>query len=65
MDGKRRLLFVSMDVEELYQVKEPMPLGTTEDYAYLVGNVFDNPELSQAHKETDPGAAQPTLMPAT
>ena len=42
-----------------------MPLGITEDYAYLVGNVFDNPELSQAHKETDPGAAQPTLMPAT
>ena len=23
---------VSRDVEELYQVKEPMPLGTTEDY---------------------------------
>lgn len=60
---------VSRDVEELYQVKEPMPLGTTEDYAYLVGNVFDNPELSQAHKEADPGAAkgaaQLVLMPAT
>lgn len=60
---------VSRDVEELYQVKEPMPLGTTEDYAYLVGNVFDNPELSQAHKEADSGAAkgaaQPVLMPAT
>ena len=40
-------------------------LGKTESYAYLVGNVFDNPELSQISQDAEPGAAQALLMPAT
>lgn len=38
---------VSKDAAELYGVKETMPLGDTEDYAYLLGNIFDNPSLKQ------------------
>ena len=42
------------------------PLGTTEQEAYLVGNIFDNPELCQSVGE-DSGeeADQLALMPAT
>ena len=53
---------VSMDAANLYGVKEPMPLGMTEEYAFLVGNIFDKPELRQ---EAGQDAAQPLLMPAT
>ena len=57
---------VSMDADNLYGVKEPMPLGMTEEYAFLVGNIFDNPELRQsAGQEAGQDAAQPLLMPAT
>lgn len=38
---------ISKDVRELCKVDAPMPLGSTEDYAYLVGNIFDSPELRQ------------------
>ena len=42
------------------------PLGKTESYATLVGNIFDNPELRQsAGEESGHDAAQPLLMPAT
>lgn len=53
---------VSKDAAELYGVKESMPLGSTEDYAYLVGNIFDDSELIQ---HTDREAGQPSLIPAT
>ena len=57
---------VSRDVKEFYEVGDPMPLGATEEYAYLVGNIFDNPELRQiAGQETEQDAAQPLFMPAT
>lgn len=57
---------VSKDAEELYGVKEPMPLGTTEDYATLAGNVFDNPELRQSGgDDLSEEGRQPFLMPAT
>ncbi|MDE6739540.1 MAG: hypothetical protein K2K07_10640 [Lachnospiraceae bacterium] len=42
------------------------PLGTTEEEVFLVGNVFDNPELIQsAGRDTGQDADQPTLRPAT
>lgn len=57
---------VSMEASNLYGVKEPMPLGMTEEYAFLVGNIFDNPELRQdAGQGAGQWADQPTLRPAT
>lgn len=57
---------VSRDVKKLYEVGDPMPLGVTEEYAYLVGNIFDNPELRQsAGQEAGCEAGQPAFMPAT
>ncbi len=57
---------VSDDVKELYNMEAPMPLGYTEDYAILLGNIFDNPELRQgAGQDAGQDADQPTLMPAT
>ena len=45
---------------------EPIPIGETEKYAYLVGNIFDNPELRQdAGQSAGQWADQPTLRPAT
>lgn len=46
------------------------PLGQTESYATLIGNIFDNPELRQsagkdAGQEAGQDAAQPLLAPAT
>ena len=39
-----------------------MPLGMTEEYAFLVGNIFDKPELRQAAgQEAGQDAAQPLL----
>lgn len=49
-----------------YGFKDINALGTPESYAYLVGNIFDNPELRQLHvKEERQDAAQPLLTPAT
>lgn len=57
---------VSLDVKNFYGVGDPMPLGETEEYAYLVGNIFDNPNLVQhAGKDGSQEASQPLLMPAT
>lgn len=57
---------ISKDVKEIYGIDAPMPLGSTEEYAYLVGNVFDNPELRQdAGQNAGQWADQPTLRPAT
>lgn len=57
---------ISDDTREFYNVEAPMPLGSTEDYAYLLGNIFDNPELRQeAGQEGGQDADQPTLRPAT
>lgn len=53
---------ISDDTKSFYKVEAPMPLGSTEDYAFLMGNIFDNPELRQgAGQDTD----QPALRPAT
>ena len=42
------------------------PLGKTESYATLVGNIFDNPELRQSSgQEAGQDAAQSLLMPST
>ena len=38
---------ISKDTKEIYGIDAPMPLGSTEDYVYLVGNIFDSPELRQ------------------
>ncbi|GFI48996.1 hypothetical protein IMSAGC020_00192 [Lachnospiraceae bacterium] len=57
---------VSRDTAELYGIDTHMPLGMTEDYAILVGNIFDNPELMQeAGQEAGKEASQQLLMPAT
>lgn len=59
---------VSKDAEDLYGVKEAMPLGSTEEYAVLIGNIFDNPELSYANRTAGQYADQTTirtLMPGT
>lgn len=57
---------VSHDVKEFYGVNAPMPLGDTEDYAFLVGNIFDNPELLQtAGEDAGQYADTETLAPAT
>lgn len=56
---------ISDDTREFYKVEPPMPLGNTEDYAYLMGNIFDNPGLRQAGQEAGQEADQPVLMPAT
>lgn len=57
---------ISDDTKELYNVEAPMPLGSTEDYAYLLGNIFDNPELRQgAGQDAGQDADQPTLRSAT
>ena len=57
---------ISRDVKEIYGIDAPMPLGSTEDYAYLVGNIFDSPELRQdAGQSAGQWADQPTLRPAT
>ena len=57
---------ISKDTKEIYGIDAPMPLGSTEDYAYLVGNIFDSPELRQdAGQSAGQWADQPTLRPAT
>ena len=57
---------ISKDTKEIYGIDAPMPLGSTEDYAYLVGNIFDSPELRQdAVQSAGQWADQPTLRPAT
>ena len=56
---------ISKDAEDLYGVSEPMPLGSTEDYAVLVGNIFDNPELSYAHRTAGSNADQDTIQTLT
>lgn len=57
---------ISKDVREDMGVEKPMPLGYTEEYAYLVGNIFDVPELSQeAAPDGSQEAGQPALKPAT
>lgn len=57
---------VSIDVQNIRGVNEPMPLGPTEEYGCLAGNIFDNPTLIQhADQEAGEDAAQPLLKPAT
>ncbi len=57
---------ISKDVREDMGVEKPMPLGYTEEYAYLVGNIFDTPELSQeAAPDGSQEAGQPALKQAT
>lgn len=52
--------------KEVYNTEVPMPLGYTEDYAILLGNIFDNPKLRQgAGYDAGQDADQPTLRPAT
>ena len=56
---------ISKDVEECLGVCEPMPLGPTEDYACLIGNIFDTPMLKQTEERVAEFGDQDTLMPAT
>lgn len=57
---------VSIGVQNMRDIKEPMPLGPTEDYGHLVGNIFDNPALIQhAAQEAGEDATQPLLKSAT
>lgn len=42
----------------------PMPLGPTEEYGFLAGNIFDTPQLIQhADQEAGEVASLPTLAP--
>lgn len=56
---------ISKGVPEDRGIEQPMPLGYTEEYAYLVGNIFDSPELSQAAPDGSQEAGQQALKPAT
>lgn len=56
---------VSKDAEDLYGVKEPMPLGDTEEYAVLIGNIFDTPELSYANRTAENQADQTVFRTLT
>lgn len=44
---------VSDEAAKLYMVNKAMPLGKTEDYAYLVGNIFDKQteEIVELHNK--------------
>lgn len=63
--GNVGFFMLSESVREQFNIDKPIPLGPTEEYAYLVGNVFDVPELKQAAKDAGESASQDVLMPAT
>lgn len=56
-------------VTKWYKNDEPykvLPIGATEKYGELAGNIFDNPEMIQyPDQEAGQEAGQPPLMPAT
>ena len=56
---------LSESIREQFDIDKPVPLGPTEEYAYLVGNVFDTLELRQVARNAGEWANQEVLMPAT
>ena len=63
--GNVGFFMLSESVREQFNIDKPIPLGPAEEYAYLVGNVFDVPELKQTAKEAGETASQDVLMPTT
>lgn len=57
---------LSKDEADITGVKECIPLGQTEEYAVVVGNIFDNKNLIQhTYFECDNEPEEQVLMPAT
>lgn len=63
--GNVGFFMLSESIREQFDIDKPVPLGPTEEYAYLVGNVFDTLELRQAARNAGEWANQDVLMTAT